>query len=154
MGEVASLLLTGSASAWAVKTERWELRTPADYLRGKLDKLRLTSDGELAPGFGSRQAGEVAKEIWCTAPPEVIAGRYRARAATRLPGPMRPDIIASALYVLPAPEGPEITITEPLDISSSYYQLPKSSSIPIMILNVQQNAAASRIHPTTYCPST
>src|SRR5438093_1605537 len=53
-------------SAFAVKTERWELKTPADFTRGKLHGLSLSSDGELRLGYGTTRLGEFAKEIWCS----------------------------------------------------------------------------------------
>jgi hypothetical protein len=58
--------LTLLPPAYAVKTERWELKTPADFMRGKLSRLTLTSDGELRLGYGSNRLGEFAKEIWCS----------------------------------------------------------------------------------------
>src|SRR5512139_551470 len=55
------------SSAFAVKTERWELSTPSAFMRGKLQRLTVTSDGELRLGYGTVKLGEFAKEIWCSA---------------------------------------------------------------------------------------
>jgi len=52
-------------SAFAVKTERWEIKTPADFMRGKLQRLSLSSDGTLRLGYQAVKLGEFAKEIWC-----------------------------------------------------------------------------------------
>jgi outer membrane protein assembly factor BamB len=54
-------------SSFAVKTERWESNTPQDFMRGKLQRLIVTSDGNLRLGYGSTRLGEFAKEIWCSA---------------------------------------------------------------------------------------
>jgi hypothetical protein len=51
---------------FAVKTDRWELSTTADFLRGKLDRVTVTSDGELRLGHAATPAGELAKEVWCS----------------------------------------------------------------------------------------
>jgi hypothetical protein len=71
---IATALLASALPAHAVKTERWEIATPTDFLRGKLDRLTLTSDGQLRPGYASAKLGEFAKEIWCsiTAPDGTI----------------------------------------------------------------------------------
>ncbi|HUJ08575.1 MAG TPA: hypothetical protein VL171_00980, partial [Verrucomicrobiae bacterium] len=55
-----------SASAFAVKTERWELNSAQDFVKGKLQRLIVTSDGELHLGYGSTKVGEFGKEIWCS----------------------------------------------------------------------------------------
>src|SRR6266850_3958449 len=55
------------SSAYAVKTERWELNSPQDFMSGKLQRLIVTRDGELRLGYGSTKLGEFAKEIWCSA---------------------------------------------------------------------------------------
>ncbi len=52
-------------SAFAVKTQRWELKSPEDYARGKVQNLSITSEGELRLGFGSQRLGEFAREVWC-----------------------------------------------------------------------------------------
>lgn len=54
-------------AAQAGKTQRWELNTPAHFMKGRLERLILTSDGELRPGYGHERVGEFAKEIWCSA---------------------------------------------------------------------------------------
>ena len=54
-------------SSFAVKTERWELNSAQDFMRGKLQRLTVTSNGELRLGYGSTKLGEFAKEIWCSA---------------------------------------------------------------------------------------
>src|SRR5580700_6655669 len=53
-------------SSFAVKTERWELKSSTDFMSGKLEQLIVTSDGELRLGYGSTKLGEFAKEIWCS----------------------------------------------------------------------------------------
>ncbi|HUJ71797.1 MAG TPA: hypothetical protein VLZ30_06105, partial [Verrucomicrobiae bacterium] len=53
-------------SAFAVKTERWELTSPQDFMNGKLQRLVVTSSGELRLGYESTKLGEFAKEIWCS----------------------------------------------------------------------------------------
>ncbi len=53
-------------TAFAVKTERWEFNTADAFLRGKLQNLSVSSDGELVPGYGRKSAGEFAKQIWCS----------------------------------------------------------------------------------------
>jgi len=60
-------LLACAATAFAVKTERWELDQPQDFMRGKLDRLTITGDGELHLGYGAAKLGDLAKEIWCSA---------------------------------------------------------------------------------------
>ena len=52
--------------AFAVKTERWELTSPQDFMNGKLQRLVVTSSGELRLGYESTKLGEFAKEIWCS----------------------------------------------------------------------------------------
>jgi|GEM_PF-2023241 len=52
-------------SALAVKTERWEVNTPGEFMRGKLQRLIVSSDGELRLGYAATKLGEFAKEIWC-----------------------------------------------------------------------------------------
>lgn len=54
-------------SVFAVKTERWELKSPSDFMRGKLQRLTVSSEGQLHLGHGSTRLGEFAKEIWCSA---------------------------------------------------------------------------------------
>jgi hypothetical protein len=54
-------------SAFAVKTERWEIASPQDFLRGKLHRVIVSSDGELRLGYGGAKLGEFAKEVWCSA---------------------------------------------------------------------------------------
>jgi len=54
------------ATAKAVKTDRWELKSPQDFMHGKLQQLIVTSGGELRLGYGSTKLGEFAKEIWCS----------------------------------------------------------------------------------------
>ena len=53
--------------SYAVKTERWELKSAQGFMNGKLQRLVVTSDGELRLGYGSTKLGEFAKEIWCSA---------------------------------------------------------------------------------------
>ncbi len=50
----------------AVKTERWEVKTPTDFMRGKLQRLTVASEGELRLGYNATKLGEFAKEIWCS----------------------------------------------------------------------------------------
>ena len=54
-------------SAFAVKTEHWELTSPQDFMSGKLQRLIVNSHGELRLGYGDTKLGEFAKEIWCSA---------------------------------------------------------------------------------------
>ena len=54
-------------SSFAVKTEKWEIKSPADFMRGKLQRLSVTDEGQLHLGYGSTKLGEFAKEVWCTA---------------------------------------------------------------------------------------
>jgi hypothetical protein len=61
-----SLCCLLTSSVHAVKTERWELSTPSAFMRGKLHRLIVTSDGELRLGYGHGKLGEFAKEIWCS----------------------------------------------------------------------------------------
>ncbi|HUI06478.1 MAG TPA: hypothetical protein VL486_05680 [Verrucomicrobiae bacterium] len=61
------LILGFPQLVFAVKTERWESNTPQDFMRGKLQRLIVTSDGELHLGYGSTKLGEFAKEVWCSA---------------------------------------------------------------------------------------
>ena len=60
-------LLGCAATARAVKTERWETSSPQEFMRGKLNRLTVTSDGELRLGYGSTKLSDYAKEIWCSA---------------------------------------------------------------------------------------
>ena len=53
--------------SFAVKTERWEINSTQDFLRGKLNRLTVSSEGELRLGYGSDKVGEFAKEVWCSA---------------------------------------------------------------------------------------
>lgn len=67
---MATSIATGgitSFDAHAGKSQRWELETPAHFMTGRLDRLILTSDGTLRPGYGHDRIGEFAKEIWCSA---------------------------------------------------------------------------------------
>jgi hypothetical protein len=50
-----------------VKTEQWDLKSPQDFMTGKLHRLIVTSDGELRLGHDATRLGEFAKEIWCSA---------------------------------------------------------------------------------------
>ena len=59
-------LLWSTVTAWAVKTERWEVSSPQDFMRGKLNRLAVSSDGELRLGYGATKLGDFAKEIWCS----------------------------------------------------------------------------------------
>jgi hypothetical protein len=67
---ISTLVLLSSVllytSSFAVKTERWELKSSTDFMSGKLEQLIVTSDGELHLGYGSTKLGEFAKEIWCS----------------------------------------------------------------------------------------
>jgi hypothetical protein len=49
-----------------VKTEQWELKSPQDFMTGKLHRLVVTSDGQLRLGYDASKLGEFAKEIWCS----------------------------------------------------------------------------------------
>jgi len=60
-------LLAASSTVYAVKTEHWELASSQDFMSGKLQRLIVTSDGELRLGYGDTKLGEFAKEIWCSA---------------------------------------------------------------------------------------
>jgi hypothetical protein len=63
------LLLTAfllPLTAFAVKTERWEINSAQAFLRGKLNRLTVSSDGDLRLGYGSTKLGEFAKEVWCS----------------------------------------------------------------------------------------
>lgn len=53
-------------SAFAVKTEHWEITTAQDFLKGKLHRLTVSSEGEVRLGYGAAKLGEFAKEIWCS----------------------------------------------------------------------------------------
>ena len=55
-----------AATAQAVKTDRWALKSSQDFMRGKVGQLIVTSSGELRLGYGSTKLGEFAKEIWCS----------------------------------------------------------------------------------------
>jgi len=54
------------SSVLAVKTERWEVKMPAEFMRGKLQRLTVASEGELRLGYNATKLGEFAKEIWCS----------------------------------------------------------------------------------------
>jgi hypothetical protein len=60
------LTILTSLPAHAVKTERWEVKTPAEFMRGKLNRLAVTSDHGLQLGYGATRLGEFAKEVWCS----------------------------------------------------------------------------------------
>ena len=64
---VTILTVLMSGSSFAVKTEPWELKSPQDFMTGKLHRLIVTSDGELRLGHDATKLGEFAKEIWCSA---------------------------------------------------------------------------------------
>ncbi|HTS17984.1 MAG TPA: hypothetical protein VMP11_10460 [Verrucomicrobiae bacterium] len=64
---LALLTVVASIPCHAVKTEQWELKTPQDFMTGKLERLVVTSDGELRLGHDATKLGEFAKEIWCSA---------------------------------------------------------------------------------------
>lgn len=53
-------------SSHAVKTERWQLTGSAEFMRGKLQRLIVTSDGDLRLGYENTKLGEFAKAIWCS----------------------------------------------------------------------------------------
>jgi sugar lactone lactonase YvrE len=61
---ILSLIL--ASTAYAVKTERWELNSAQDFLHGKLNRLAVSSEGELHLGYGNTKLGEFAKEVWCS----------------------------------------------------------------------------------------
>lgn len=61
------LLFLVPFAALAVKTERWEINSTGDFLRGKLNRLTVSSDGDLHLGYRATRAGEFAKEVWCSA---------------------------------------------------------------------------------------
>lgn len=54
-----------AVAASGVKTERWEFTSPESFFRGELTHLRVTSDGELRPGWAAEKVGEFAKQLWC-----------------------------------------------------------------------------------------
>lgn len=58
-------LVAWGSTAHAVKTERWEFTTAESFMKGELRELRVTSDGELRPGWVMERVGELAKQIWC-----------------------------------------------------------------------------------------
>jgi len=60
------LFLLCPLAAFAVKTERWEINTTQDFLRGKLNRLTISSEGDLRLGCGATKVGEFAKEVWCS----------------------------------------------------------------------------------------
>jgi hypothetical protein len=60
------LAVLTSTSSIAVKTDRWELNSAQDFMKGKLQRLVVTSDGQLRLGYGSTKVGEFGKEIWCS----------------------------------------------------------------------------------------
>src|SRR5580704_971260 len=64
---ILAVILLSAVTVQAVKTEHWELKSPQDFMRGKLQQLVVTSSGELRPGYGTTKLGEFAKEIWCSA---------------------------------------------------------------------------------------
>lgn len=66
MKKLLWLLMIAAVPVWAVRTERWEITTAQNFLRGKLYRLSISSDGELRLGYGANKAGEFAKEIWCS----------------------------------------------------------------------------------------
>ena len=61
------VIFLSAATVQAVKTDRWELKSSQDFMRGKLQQLIVTSNGELRLGYGCTKLGEFAKEIWCSA---------------------------------------------------------------------------------------
>ncbi len=67
---ISTLVLLSSVfvctSSFAVKTEQWELKSPQDFMTGKLRRLIVTSDGQLRLGCDATKLGEFAKEIWCS----------------------------------------------------------------------------------------
>jgi hypothetical protein len=67
LGAALLCLLFAVGTAYAVKTDHWELRSAQGFMSGKLQRLIVTSDGELRLGYGSTKLGEFAKEIWCSA---------------------------------------------------------------------------------------
>jgi hypothetical protein len=62
----SALLLLAASTALGVKTERWELNSPTDFMTGKLQRLAVSHEGELRLGYGSDKLGEFAKEVWCS----------------------------------------------------------------------------------------
>jgi len=60
-------IFLSAVTVQAVKTERWELKSAQDFMRGRLQQLIVTSSGELRLGYGTTKLGEFAKEIWCSA---------------------------------------------------------------------------------------
>src|SRR5260221_6378643 len=67
LSSALTVICLSAATVQAVKTERWELKSPQDFMRGKLQRLIVASGGELRLGYGSTKLGEFAKEIWCSA---------------------------------------------------------------------------------------
>ena len=63
---IAISLVLLTSSVFAVKTERWETKSPTDFMRGKLQRLTIASDGELRLGYNAGKLGEFGKEIWCS----------------------------------------------------------------------------------------
>ncbi|PPE77281.1 transcriptional regulator, partial [Kaistia algarum] len=61
-------------------------------------------------------------EIWCHAPPDIVAARYAARATTRLPGHPGPEyaeeLRALAARAKPIGRGPllDVETTAPVDV--------------------------------------
>ncbi len=105
-------------SAWlwcgplaATKTQRWELGGINDFMRGRIDRLVVNSDGELRPGYGHVRLGEFAREIWCsmTAPDGTIyfgtgapAEVYRLNADGQTHRILETDAIAVTALALDA----------------------------------------------------
>jgi hypothetical protein len=55
-----------AARVLAVNTERWEVKTPADFMAGKLEQMTVTSDAGIQPGYPLTRLGDFAREIWCS----------------------------------------------------------------------------------------
>lgn len=74
--------------------DAWFGFQPREFLQGLIDSAGI----------------DAIAEVWCSAPPEIIGARYRARAGKRLPGhpgpEYAPELIALAARAEPARFGP------------------------------------------------
>jgi glucokinase len=74
---------------------------------------------------GLRDAGAVAAEVWCEAPPEEVGRRYAARVSLRGPGhpglDYVPELVALAGRAAPTGERPVLRVdtTRPLDLPAT-----------------------------------
>jgi len=63
---ILTALMVLTRSAHAVKTERWEIHAPQEFMQGKLNRLTVSSEGELSLGYAATKLDDFAKEIWCS----------------------------------------------------------------------------------------